>query len=61
MARFMDKTLEEGYNIGCNEVLSDLKKQVHDKAVYPNTSGVDPYVNLKVFDAIINNLIRKEK
>lgn len=38
-------------------ILSDLKKQIHDKAVYPNCHGVDPYISLKVFDAVINKLI----
>ena len=38
-------------------ILSDLKKEIHDKAVYPNVHGVDPYVSLKVFDAVINKLI----
>ena len=38
-------------------ILSDLKKEIHDKAVYPNNSGIDPYISLKVFDAVINKLI----
>ena len=42
-----------------SEVLSDLKKQVHDKATYPHNSGIDPYMSLKVFDAILNNIIKK--
>jgi hypothetical protein len=37
--------------------LSDLKKEIHDKAVYPHLSGVEPYISLKVFDAVINKLI----
>ena len=37
--------------------LSDLKKEIHDKAVYPNCHGVEPYISLKVFDAVINKLI----
>ena len=41
------------------QVLSDLKKQVHDKATYPHNSGIDPYMSLKVFDAILNNIIKK--
>ena len=36
-------------------ILSDLKKQIHDKAVYPETRSVKPYISLKVVDAIINN------
>jgi hypothetical protein len=38
-------------------ILSDLKKEIHDKAVYPHLSGVEPYISLKVFDAVINKLI----
>ena len=38
-------------------ILSDLKKEIHDKAVYPNCHGVEPYISLKVFDAVINKLI----
>lgn len=38
-------------------IFSDLKKQIHDKAVYPNCHGVEPYISLKVFDAVINKLI----
>ena len=38
-------------------IFSDLKKEIHDKAVFPNCHGVEPYVSLKVFDAVINKLI----
>lgn len=38
-------------------IFSDLKKEIHDKAVYPNCHGVEPYISLKVFDAVINKLI----
>ena len=37
------------------EVLSNLKREIHDKAVYPETRSVKPYISLKVVDAIINN------
>lgn len=43
--------------VDMTKVLSDLKKQIHDKAVYPNCHGVEPYISLKVFDAVINKLI----
>ena len=36
------------------KVLSDLKKEIHDKAVYPNISGVDSYISLKKVDAILS-------
>lgn len=35
--------------------LSDIKRQIHDKAVYPEARSVKPYISLKVVDAIINN------
>ena len=38
-------------------ILSDIKRQIHDKAIYPNCHGVEPYISLKVFDAVINKLI----
>jgi hypothetical protein len=43
--------------VDMTKVLSDLKRQIHDKAVYPNCHGVEPYISLKVFDAVINKLI----
>lgn len=39
------------------DALLDLKREIHDKAVYPNCYGVEPYISLKVFDALINKLI----
>lgn len=41
--------------------LSDLKKEIHDKAVYPNCHGVEPYVSLKAFDAILQNYLNNSK
>lgn len=43
--------------VDVTKVLSDLKRQIHDKAVCPNCHGVEPYISLKVFDAVINKLI----
>ena len=40
-------------------LLSDLKKSVHDKAVYPHSTEVQTYINLKVFDGIIQNYLMK--
>ena len=37
------------------DVLSNLKREIHDKAVYPEARSVKPYISLKVVDAIINN------
>ena len=39
-------------------LLSDLKKAVHDKAVYPHNNEY-AFVNLKVFDAVIQDFIKK--
>ena len=41
------------------EVLSDLKKAVHDKAVYPHIPDGYDFVNVKVFDAVLNNVLIK--
>ena len=41
------------------EALLELKKQVHDKAVYTNSQDIPNYVNLKVFDVVLNNVIKK--
>lgn len=42
-------------------ILSDLKKQIHDKAVYPEARSVKPYISLKVVDAIIINKMEEIK
>ncbi len=41
------------------EILSDLKKAVHDKAVYSYSKDMFPYINLKVFDAILQDCLNK--
>jgi hypothetical protein len=41
------------------KALLELKKQIHDHAVYPNSQDVPSYVNLRVFDAILNNQIKR--
>ena len=41
------------------KALLELKKQVHDHAVYTNSQDVANYVQLKVFDAVLNNVIKK--
>ena len=42
-------------------ILSDLKKEIHDKAVYPEARSVKPYISLKVVDAIIINKMEEIK
>ena len=39
--------------------LIDLKRKIHDKAVYPHGSETYSYVNLKVFDAVLQNILNK--
>jgi hypothetical protein len=41
------------------ELLSDLKKTVHDKAVYSYSKEMYPYINLKTFDAIVAEYISR--
>lgn len=41
------------------KALLELKKQIHDRAVYPNTQEVSPYITIKVFDAILQDYIKK--
>ena len=38
------------------QLLSELKKAVHEKAVQPGIIDVKPYILLKEFDAIITNM-----
>jgi hypothetical protein len=40
-------------------VLCDLKHKIHDKAVRPNNAGIDAYISLKVFDAILQNYLKR--
>ena len=40
-------------------VLYDLKNKIHDKAVRPNNAGIDAYVSLKTFDAVVQDFINK--
>lgn len=40
-------------------ILSDLKKEIHDKAVYPHKCGIEPYISLKKVDAVIQKYVEK--
>jgi hypothetical protein len=42
-------------------ILSGLKKEIHDKAVYPNVNGVEPYIPVARVDALIQSYIDKVK
>lgn len=44
-----------------SKALLELKKQVHDHAVYTNSQDIPNYVNLKVFDAILQNYLNNLK
>ena len=41
------------------DLLSELKKDIHNKAVFPGTQDVHPYISLKVLDGIIQNYINR--
>ena len=40
-------------------VLLDIKREIREKAVYSHNSKIEPYIGLKVVDAILNNHIRE--
>lgn len=40
-------------------LLYRLKREVHDKAVRPHNAGIDAYISLKVFDAILQGYLNK--
>ena len=39
-------------------ILHHLKRQIHDKAVYPHSAGIDAYITLKAFDLVLNNFMK---
>lgn len=41
------------------EILSDLKKEVHNKATYTHAKDTYSFINLNTFDQIINEMIRR--
>lgn len=40
-------------------ILHHLKQQIHEKAVRPHNAGIDAYIGLKVFDAILQGYLNK--
>ena len=42
-------------------ILLYLKRDIHNKATYPETQGISPYISLKVFDAILQNYLNNLK
>lgn len=54
MADFMTRAAVDG------RVEQLIKKhEIHEKAVRPHSTGIDAYVNLKTFDAVLQGLINK--
>lgn len=41
------------------DALSDLKREIHSKAIYPDSMGALPFIHVKTFDAILQNHINK--
>lgn len=39
------------------QILHHLKRQIHEKAVRPHNAGIDAYISLKVFDAILQTYL----
>ena len=49
--------------ISCEEHNKDLfalKREVHGKAIYAHNSRIDPYISLKVFDALLTRFVKDE-
>jgi hypothetical protein len=40
------------------EILSDLKKKIHDRAVYTGSRDIPNYIDLKTLDAIIDKIAK---
>lgn len=62
---------KQGYADGCKldtnaikskfaeDLLSEIKKEAHNKAVHPCGCKIDPYISLKVLDGIIQKYINE--
>ena len=51
--------MDKSNNDIVKEVLYKLKHEVHDKAAYPYSKDMLPYISLKVFDAILQGYINQ--
>lgn len=40
------------------KILSDIKRQIHEKAIYPHNAGIKPYISLREIDAIIQDKLK---
>jgi hypothetical protein len=43
------------------KTLSDIKRQIHEKAIYPHNAGIKPYISVREVDAIIEKEISHVK
>ena len=41
------------------KTLSDIKRQIHEKAIYPHNAGIKPYISVREVDAIIQDALKK--
>ena len=41
------------------EILSDLKKAVHNKAIFSHSQDIPHYIQLKILDAILQDYVKK--
>ena len=55
------ETSENRRNEIMRDIISDLKRLIHENAVYPHNSGVSAYISIKAFDAILNNYLNSLK
>ena len=51
--------MEKTENDVIREVLFALKREIHDKAVYPYSRDMLPYISIKAFDAILQTYLNK--
>lgn len=43
------------------KILSDIKRQIHEKAIYPHNAGIKPYISVREIDTIIEKEISHAK
>ena len=48
---------EERREVATNALL-ELKRQIHDHAIYPHGAGINPCISLKLVDAIIQDALK---
>lgn len=55
-----EQILDAGFclrSITIPQLLYSLKAEIHNKATYPHDKGIDPYISVKVLDAIIQRIV----